>query len=128
MHSGAEGRNAPLEHWLSLQEHACIIGGAVRWARYGEFPWWPALECFQSGPEIALRNYQEDAPTNTANTVRRGSGSGLRWYFFFGDEGYAWLPQNDPRYVVPFYQRSRESRIYAGKVSIKFDLICFVSD
>jgi hypothetical protein len=102
---------------MCLEEHPCLVGGAVRWARYGEFPWWPALECFQSGPEIVLRRHQEGTPTS-ASAVKRGAGNDQLWHFFFGDESYAWLSRSDQRFVVPFYQRSRDSRIYAGKVAI----------
>jgi hypothetical protein len=93
------------------------VGGTVRWARHGDFPWWPALECYQSGTEILLRRHQEaDAPRG-ARAARRGAGDDRLWYYFFGDESYAWLSRSDERYVAPFFQRSREARVYAGKVT-----------
>jgi hypothetical protein len=87
----------------------------VRWARYGDFPWWPALECYQSGAEILLRRHHSDTPTG-ARSARRGTGTNQLWYYFFGDESYAWLSRSDERYVAPFFQRSRDARAYAGKV------------
>jgi hypothetical protein len=54
-HSGADGRNCPLEQWLCLDEHPCLVGGTVKWAKVPEYAWWPALEFYQSGVEIVAR-------------------------------------------------------------------------
>ena len=39
-------------------------------------------------------------------------------YYLFGDDSsYAYISNKDGKHVVPFYNKSREGRVYAGKVS-----------
>ena len=39
-------------------------------------------------------------------------------YYLFGDDSsYAYITNKDGKHVIPFYNKSREGRFYAGKVS-----------
>ena len=140
-HSGAEGRNQTYTIWLCLAEHACLILSTVRWARHGEFPWWPALECYQSAIEVILRRYNQSENTTTTssssstariyknpNQRKNSTTSSISylWYYFFGDDSYSYLPREDSRYILPFYVKSRDSRIYAGKVTFFLLFLLFV--
>ena len=120
-----EGRNEPFSHWLCLEEHACIVGGAVKWARVPDFPWWPAVEFYQSGMEKIARKYREDQPSVSNPNRRADNQPGDKiWHFFFGDESYALISRSDSRYVVPFFAKSREARIYSAKVKKKAAFYC----
>lgn len=113
----------------------------MRWARHGEFPWWPALECYQSAIEIVLRRYNQSENTTTTssssstariyknpNQRKNSTTSSISylWYYFFGDDSYSYLPREDSRYILPFYVKSRDSRIYAGKVTFFLSFVFIV--
>lgn len=89
----------------------------MKWARIPDFPWWPAVEFYQSGMEKVARKYREDQP-NVTNANRRADKQPADeiLHYFFGDASYALISRTDSRYVVPFFAKSREARIYSAKV------------
>ena len=110
------------------------------WAKIAEYPWWPAQQFFQSGMELvacqqsvytggAVDDDDDDVShysrhhylhfrhqdRTIMNQIDR---SHVSLYYLFGDDSsYAYISNKDGKHVVPFYNKSREGRFYAGKVS-----------
>lgn len=98
--------------------HACIVSSAIKWVRVTDTPFWPALEFLKSGLELILDRY-------STNTVKAASTAKIaeadrRTYYLFGEERYFSADSKEPRFVVPFLAKSKETRIYGGKVMIYY--------
>lgn len=67
--------------------------------------------------EKIARKYREDT-SNVTNANRRADKQPVDeiLHYFFGDASYALISRTDSRYVVPFFAKSREARIYSAKV------------
>lgn len=112
------------------------------WAKIAEHPWWPAQQFFQSGMELVAcqqsvytssggvdEDYDADASQYPRHhylhfrhrdrmAMNQVDRSHVSLYYLFGDDSsYAYIFNKDGKHVVPFYNKSREGRFYAGKVS-----------
>ncbi len=115
-YSGAEGRNIPHTEWLCLNEHACLVGGAVKWVRAVDGAFWPALEMHPSGVQVvASRNHSSHSSSSATS-----SAPGNKFYYLFAEERMVLMNSTDARLVVPYFVKSKESRMYCGKVKVNF--------
>lgn len=141
-YSGCVGRNQPFTYWVCLNEHICRVGGAVVWAKVAEYPWWPAQQFFQSGMELVAcqqsvysgggggiddenafdyprHHYLHFRDHHRTAMNQIDTSHIVSLYYLFGDDSsYAYITNKDGKHhVIPFYNKSREGRFYAGKVS-----------
>ena len=118
--SGGDGRNVPIIAWLFIEEHSCLIGMDVVWAKVDGYPFWPGQICLSSG----IRLSQKISPVYNPELQRL--------CFFFGDESFSLVSKNNSpnesnflsnrnanEYdVLPFHSVIKDLR--GGKVSFFF--------
>lgn len=96
-----------------------MVGYAVKWVRSADAVFWPALEFLQSGVKLAATIHSDTSSRSSTSTADK------RLYYLFAEEKEMTLVASDTRFVVPFFAKSKETRLYLGKVTFcAFSVLC----
>lgn len=88
----------------------------MKWVRAVDGAFWPALEMHQSGVQVVANRYHSSHSSSSTTS----SGTENKFYYLFAEERMVLMNSTDARLVVPYFAKSKESRMYCGKVKVFF--------